>query len=135
MKVTKLVLGIISLVMAVLIMLQSCAAGLGNALEENGEVGGSAGAILGIFLIASGIISIACRGKLSKGMYVAGGLNILGGVIGLGLAGSYGDLTIWSVIAIIIGICYIAMNMAGKKKEKTEIKGGKESEEETGTDM
>ena len=135
MKGTKLTLGILSLVLSAFVIFQSCAAGIGNALEENGEAGGSAGLILAIFLISSGIIAIVCRDKTSKGMYVAGGLNIIGGIIGLGLAGSYEDLTIWGVVSIIIGICYIVMNIAGKKKEKTVIEGGKESEEKTGTDM
>ena len=40
----RLVAGIITIVLSVLVTFQSCAAGLSNALEENGESGGSAGA-------------------------------------------------------------------------------------------
>ena len=39
----RLVAGIITIVLSVLVTFQSCAAGLSNALEENGESGGSAG--------------------------------------------------------------------------------------------
>lgn len=39
MKVAKLVSGILSIVLALLVMFQSCAAGISNALEENGEIG------------------------------------------------------------------------------------------------
>ena len=135
MKGTKLTLGILSLVMSAFILFQSCAAGLSNALEENEEVGGSAGVILALLLIASGILAIVYRSKVSKGLYVAGGLNIFGGLIGISMAGSYGDLTIWGVVAIIFGICYIIINIMGKKKEKKAIEGGKESEEKTDIGM
>ena len=49
MKIWKLVSGILSIVLVLFVLFQSCAAGLGNALEANGEVGGSAGVLLAIF--------------------------------------------------------------------------------------
>ena len=48
MKVAKLVSGILSIVLALLVMFQSCAAGIGNALEENGEVGGTGGLLVAL---------------------------------------------------------------------------------------
>ena len=44
----KKAIGIISIVLFFVVGFQSCAAGLGNALSNNGEVSGSAGIILGI---------------------------------------------------------------------------------------
>ena len=38
MKTWKLVSGILSIVLFVLVTFQSCAAGLSNALQENGEI-------------------------------------------------------------------------------------------------
>lgn len=61
MKVTRLVIGIISFVMALIVTFQSCFAGLGNAMEDNGEVGGSAGVVLAVFAIVAGIIAIVTR--------------------------------------------------------------------------
>lgn len=46
MKVWKLVSGILSIILFVFVSFQSCAAGVSNALEANGEVSGSA-AIIG----------------------------------------------------------------------------------------
>lgn len=43
MKTARLVIGIISMVLFVLITFQSCAAGVANTLSDNGEVSGSAG--------------------------------------------------------------------------------------------
>lgn len=43
MKTWKLVSGILSIIMFVFVTFQSCAAGISNSIEDNGEVGGSAG--------------------------------------------------------------------------------------------
>lgn len=67
MKVTRLVIGIISFVMALIVTFQSCFAGLGNAMEDNGEVGGSAGVVLAVFAIVAGIIAIVTRKGEGKG--------------------------------------------------------------------
>ena len=65
MKTWKLVSGIISIVLFAFVMFQSCAAGISNSLEANGESGGSAGVIVAIMLLAGGIVSIATRNGLS----------------------------------------------------------------------
>ena len=48
MKTWKLVSGILSIVLCLLVMFQSCAAGIVNTIGETGEVGGSAGIIVSI---------------------------------------------------------------------------------------
>ena len=88
MKVTRLVIGIISFVMALIVTFQSCFAGLGNAMEDNGEVGGSAGVVLAVFAIVAGIIAIVTRKGEGKGPFVAGGFYLAGGIIGLAMAGA-----------------------------------------------
>ena len=66
MKTGKLVIGILSIVLFLLVALQSCAAGLGNTLADNGEVSGSAGFLLALGLLVAGIINI-CTRKGGKG--------------------------------------------------------------------
>lgn len=61
MKTAKLVIGIISIVLFALISLQSCAAGLGNAIADNGENSGTSGVICALFMLIAGIIGIATR--------------------------------------------------------------------------
>ena len=46
MKTWKLVSGIISIVLSVFVVFQSMIAGLANALEESGQVSGSAGLVV-----------------------------------------------------------------------------------------
>ena len=50
MKTWKLVSGILSIVLFIMVAFQSCAVGIGNTLGETGEVGGSAGIIVAIML-------------------------------------------------------------------------------------
>ena len=66
MKVWKLVSGILSIVLFLIVSFQSCAAGISNTLSDNGEVGGSAGVLVAIFLLAGGIVSIATRNSKGK---------------------------------------------------------------------
>lgn len=118
MKVWKLVSGILSIVLFLIVSFQSCAAGISNTLSDNGEVGGSAGVLVAIFLLAGGIVSIATRNSKGKGGNIA--LIILFGlatIIGLALAGSYLDLKIWAAwCAINVVLTIIALVKTPKNK-------------------
>lgn len=115
MKTTKLVIGIISIVLSLFVLFQSCAAGLGNSMDNNGEVGGSGGMIVAIVLLIAGIVAIATR-KAGKGGIVAGCFYAVGGIIGLATAGSYGDLKIWGVLCLIFAVVFIAGDIMANKK-------------------
>lgn len=96
----RLVAGIITIVLSVLVTFQSCAAGLSNALEENGESGGSAGVLLAVCFLVAGIVGIVTRKSTGAGgAFTSAGFYIVGGLIGLICAGSYADLVIWGVIS------------------------------------
>ena len=113
MKTWKLVSGILSIVLFIMVAFQSCAVGIGNTLGETGEVGGSAGIIVAIMLLAGGIVSIATR-KGGKGGNIA--LIVLfgiGALLGYVLAGSYSDLYIWAtwcLINVILAIVSLVKN-------------------------
>lgn len=117
--VWKLVSGILSIVLFILVMFQSCAAGISNTLENNGEVGGSAGAIVGIMLLAGGIVSIVVRNSLGKGGNIA--IIVMYGLaalVGYLLAGSYSDLYIWSTWCLICAILAIVPLVKNKSTNK-----------------
>lgn len=116
MKTWKLVSGILSIVLSAFVLFQSSIAGLANVLEENGEVGGSAGLLVAVLLLAGGIVSIATR-KGGKGGNIA--LIILFGLaalIGFGNAGSYKDLNVWSGWCVICAVLAL-LGLFRKKKE------------------
>lgn len=107
MKTWKLVSGILSIVLFFMVAFQSCAAGLGNALAENGEVSGSAGIIVAIMLLVGGIVSIVTRNGGKGGNIAIIVLYGIGVFFGYTLAGSFADLTIWAswcLICVILAI-------------------------------
>lgn len=121
MKIWKLVSGILSIVFSALVLFQSGIAGLSNALEDNGEISGSAGLLVAILMLVIGIVSIVVRKSNSKGGNIA--LIILSGlaaITGFTLAGNYSDLQVWS------GWCVIILIMALISLFK---KGGSKNEE------
>ncbi|MCI6243975.1 MAG: hypothetical protein MR646_11975 [Agathobacter sp.] len=116
MKVWKLVSGILSMILFALVTLQSCAAGVANALEENGETSGSAGLLVAVLMLAGGIVSVATRKSTKKGgniaMIVLFGLAAL---IGFANYGSYSDLAIWSGWCLINAVLAVIALIIGKK--------------------
>lgn len=115
MKTTRLVIGIISIILFVIISLQSCAVGLGNTLQENGEVSGSAGFLLAICMLVAGIVGVVTR-KSKVGSIVAGVFFAFGGLIAISNVGSYSDLQVWSVLSFIFAIVFILTGILQKEK-------------------
>lgn len=116
MKTWRLIAGILSIVLCGIVLIQSCAAGLSNAIEENGEVSGSAGLIVAIGMLAGGIVSICTRKCKGKGGSIA--LAIIFGIpfiIGICNFGSFSDLAIWSVWCLINAVLAIVTLFLKKK--------------------
>lgn len=102
----KKVIGIFSIVLFIIVEFQSCAAGLGNALSKSKEVSGSAGFILGLFMLIAGILVLVS--KQSKGILITSiVLYLLGALVGFANAGTFKDLTIWSSLNLIFGVLLI----------------------------
>lgn len=101
MKTAKLVFGILSIVFSMMVLFQSCAAGLVDAIEASGGTGGSAGLMVGILMLAGGIVDIAARN--SKGGAIACViLFCIAAVIGVTMYGVFTDLQIWSWYCILV---------------------------------
>ena len=54
------------IVLSLFVVFQSCAAGLGNALAENGEVSGTAGMLVAVMLLVGGIVAFQWLRSRSK---------------------------------------------------------------------
>ena len=113
MKVWKLVSGILSIILFVFVSFQSCAAGVSNALEANGEASGSAGIIVAILMLAGGIVSIATRKSLGKGGNIA--LIVLFGLAAIIGYGSFSDLAIWAGWCLINAVLAVVALVTAKK--------------------
>ncbi|MDR0937496.1 MAG: hypothetical protein LBM98_12545 [Oscillospiraceae bacterium] len=120
MKTAKLIIGIISIVLFIFIMFQSCAVGVVNAIESNSDdLSGSAGVLLAFAMLIAGIIGIAAR-KSKGGGITAGIFYIVSALIGFVNLGTFGDLVVWSVVALVFGIVFIigSARMPSTKKNK-----------------
>ncbi len=117
MKTWKLVSGILSIILFAIVSLQSCAAGVSNALEANGEISGTMGIMVAALMLAGGIVSISTRKSEGKGGNIA--LIVLFGLaalIGFTGHGSYSDLAVWSAWCLINAVlALVSLIRAGKK--------------------
>lgn len=119
MKTTKLVVGILMIVLSAFIVFQSTAAGLGDALENNHGTSGSGGILVAILYLVAGIVYLATKSKSSLGGDVANLILLLiAWIIGVSNAGTYSDLVIWSWLAFIIGVGFFIWHLLKNKKSK-----------------
>ena len=121
MKVWKLISGILSMVLFLVVAFQSCAAGVANTLAENGEVSGSAGILVAILMLAGGIVSVATRKSEKNGGNIALIVLIgLAALLGFANYGSYSDLAIWSGWCLLTAVLAVVAMLTGKKKTDIE---------------
>lgn len=116
MKNARMIIGIISIVLCLFVLFQSCAAGISNTLQDNGEAGGSGGVVLAIFMLVAGIVGIAGR-KSKAPSIVAGGFYAAAAIIGFATAGSYADLKIWSSLCLAFAILFIVSGIVQKNNK------------------
>lgn len=106
MRTVKLVIGILSCVLVLVVMLQSCGASFVTAVEQSDDLSGGVGVIFGIVLLAAGITAIA--GRNSKGGTIGAGiLYVIGAALGLTSNGVYGDLQVWGGVSGVFGIVFL----------------------------
>ena len=116
MKTARLTIGIISMVLFMFIMFQSCAAGVGEALTGDESGGSSSGVLVALFMLIAGIIGV-CTRKSVKGAYVAAGFYALAGVIGIASIGSiFADLVIWGVVSLAFAVVFVFAGIKTKKE-------------------
>lgn len=105
MKTAKLCIGIVSIVLSLIVLFQSCAAGLGSALANNNDSSGSMGFFFTILFIVAGIVGIAARS--SKGGTIAATIiYAIAGIMGVTATGVFKDLVVWGVISLIFAVVF-----------------------------
>ncbi len=116
MKIWKLVSGILCIVFCAMVGFQSCATGLANALEENAtDTSAAGGVLLGILMLAGGIVSIATRNGGKGGSIATLVLFLLAALMGFANRGTYADLVIWAAWCLICAIMALIELLTTKK--------------------
>lgn len=119
MKTAKLTIGIISIVLTFIVIFQSCAASVGDALEKKGGTSGGAGIFVAIFMLIAGILAIAAR-KSKGGSIVCTCFYAAAGIIGLTAHGIYKDLVIWGIICLVFAVIFLIAAITFKKDKKAD---------------
>lgn len=106
----KLVSGILSLVLAMIVLFQSCAAGAVGTFDDELAIAGVSGMFVGILMIAVGVVSLAARKSRGSNIAIIV-ISAVGMIIGFGMHGVYEDLIVWTcwlvVLAVLALICFI----------------------------
>ena len=119
MKVTKLVVGILQIVIAVFIIFQSMAVGIGHAMENSHDAGGSAGMITAILFLVSGIVYLSTKKSQKMGGDIANLIiNLIAWCFAISNAHDYTDLAIWGWLAFIIGVGFFVWHLIANKKSQ-----------------
>lgn len=117
MKTAKLTIGIISIVLSIVVMFQSCAAGVGSALANNAkDTSGGAGVFVALLLIVGGIVGIAAR-KSKGGAIATTIIYAIGGIVGIATTGIFKDLLVWGIISLIFAAVF-CISIFTQKYEK-----------------
>jgi hypothetical protein len=93
--------GIIAIFLALIVLVQSLAAGTANALgesmEQSHDAGGSWGFLVALLFVVGGSLLIGKVRKGSLGVFAAAGLiGVLAGATTI-----FGDLIVWGVVAFV----------------------------------
>jgi hypothetical protein len=117
-KTTKLVVGIIMIVLSVVICIQASLVGVGNTIAGGKTPSGTAGIMVALLYLASGIVMIATRNHGIGGDIANLIMLVIAWIVGLANVGIYSDLTVWSWLAFIIGVGAFIWAMILRAKEK-----------------
>ena len=113
----KLIISIISMVLFIIVGLQSCAVGLGNALSNNGSDSGSSGFLCALFLLIGGIITMSTRNSKGNGGCITAIVFFwLGALLTIGTGDTYPDLPVWGSIAFSFGLVNLGSLIVEKPK-------------------
>lgn len=118
MRTTKLVTNVLSLVLFLLIIFQSCAVGFLNSLEGNTEdSSGGAGVVLAVLMLVAAIVGLVTR-KENKGDLAVTIIYGLAAIVGFSSLGTFTDLIVWSVLSLLFAILNFISFLIQKKKSK-----------------
>jgi hypothetical protein len=109
-----MIIGILSVIMFIIVMFQSCATNVVNTLGSNtADTSAGGGTLLAFALLIAGITGALGRDSL-KATLTAAIIYLVGALIGFISLGTFGDLVVWSIIALIFGALNVFCWWKGK---------------------
>lgn len=119
MRATKLVVGILQIVISAVIVFQSTTVGIAHAMENPNNAGSTAGTLTAIIFLITGVVYIATKESPKLGGDIAGLIMMLTAwIFAINNARDYSDLQIWGWLAFIIGVGFFVWHLIASKKAK-----------------
>ena len=110
MKTAKIVMGAISVVAFLSIFSQSCM-GKDAAMSMNGVTG----FIMAVVILSAGLIGAIMRKSKIAGL-AAGGIYIIGAIIGFANMGAHSGLKPWAIASLVSGVLFFAIHFLTKNE-------------------
>lgn len=118
MKTAKLVFGIFSIVLSVMVLFQSCAAHLYDAVK--GSSAGTFGMMVAILMLAGGITNIVTRAS-KGGTWACIVMFGIAGIVAMTMYDYYEDLQVWGAYCLLVAAVNLISIKTQFKKEKKEV--------------
>ena len=112
----RLISGILSIALSLVILLQSCAVGMLEAMGADGSDSAS-GLLVALLLIAAGIVAIVTRNGSRGGSIALVVLYAVAAVIGFS-ATVYADLIVWAVWCCVCAVAALVSLLRRRKHGK-----------------
>lgn len=106
MKTAKLVIGVLSIVLTMVVLFQSCAATVGDALANEGGTSGDVGMAVALLMLVAGIVATAARNSRGGSIFCIIAYA-LAGVLGLNAHGIFQDLIVWGSLCLIFAVIFL----------------------------
>lgn len=120
-QTARLIISIIMLVFSVFVLFQSCAVGVANSLEDNGQADGGIGTLVSMSMIVLGVAGIATRKTINHLTIRA--LGTISALIGLYCSqvydGIFKDLKVWGWLLMINGVLFLFASNTIKKNRSS----------------
>lgn len=113
----RLIVGIVSIVVSVMVLMQSCAvAGLGAFVSEEAMTDGMGGMLIAFLMLIAGIVDVATRKTLGKaGFVVSIVAYVLAALVGFVFCSTYSDLAVYAGICLAFAVVDIAVLVKRRK--------------------
>ncbi|MBA1435257.1 hypothetical protein EQ827_08430 [Lactobacillus bombi] len=121
MWVTKLVTGILMIIVSLFIFFQGTLMGIGNTIANNHHTSGTAGIFTALFYLVAGIVYLSTKKMHSLGGDIANCIIlIITWLFAITNADKvFADLKIWGWLALIIGAGFLIWHIIDNKKNKS----------------
>lgn len=119
--IERMVIGIASIVLSLLVFLQACSTGIYNTMSNTGDLGGSAGFLVFLIMMIAGISAIATRKSEKKhtGVIIAV-IYFLGAFFAFPNTAVFTDLKIWGGVCIFFGLFFLGSFVYVDKNDENE---------------